>query len=506
MIMKKLFIDDFDLADRAGLQRIFHKAEKLPAPVVSPEFPWEIKTGREGVACPKVIYDEQDEIYKMWYWSSVDGLNNLYATSTDGISWNKPNLGLVSFNGSVENNLVQTPARIGPGAVLYNPESVAAEGDDKLFKTVSWLPSSQLKQRYIPIFSGDGLKWHAPENIDQEPGISGPGVGDTGTVMQIGRSFPLERDDVPGRYVAFPRLNAKVGRWDRRSVGMTACNTTPNRNRLMLDWPVPVLVLAPDFLDDEMARERLKSAYADKVIHYSDPLDHRCEFYTMQPWSVGDVFLGVVYVFDVSMNMDKRGAWNQHGIMEIQLVYSRDLVHWDRLGNRQPWIGRGAPGTFDDTIVHFASTPVQIGDKMYIYYTGTNIPHPTVNHERLNQIVQQIKAGKRHATQHIGCAVFRPDGYVSLAAQGQKGSVLTKPFVLNYDTLHVNTKTETGKLTVTVCDDRGTPIDGFVSSPISGDFVDKAVVFSRPLQQLDQKAISLKFDLEDGQLFSYTLA
>ncbi|MCG3771006.1 MAG: hypothetical protein JW384_02186 [Nitrosomonadaceae bacterium] len=389
--------------------------------------------------------------------------------------------------------------------MIYSPEGAMAEGEDKLYRTMSWVPSEKLAQRYIPIFSADGLRWHAPENADEEPGISGRGVGDTGTMMLADDRLPMSRDDLPGRYVAFPRVHVRVGRWNRRSVGMIACNSTHNRKRIMLDWPHPALVLAPDFIDDEMARIRLAQAYKDGITHFDDPNDHHCEFYTMQPWRVGDVFVGAVYIFDISMNMDKRGAWNQHGIMEIQLVHSRDLVHWDRLGDRQPWIARGEQGSMDDSIVHYSSIPVQIGDQMFVYYSANNVPHPTVDQTIVSQISQQVLAGTRHAIGHVGCATFRPDGYISLEAGDAPGKVSTKVFTLKGEHLSLNVDAGSGEITVAVCGEDVRLLEGFVCEPIRSNTLDSTVVFPNSLEKLKGTRVSFEFSLRNSSIYSYTI-
>ena len=56
-------------------------------PVISPTEPWE----KAAVMCPDVIWDEEEQIYKMWYSGGEqyepDAIG--YATSKDGIHWNK---------------------------------------------------------------------------------------------------------------------------------------------------------------------------------------------------------------------------------------------------------------------------------------------------------------------------------------------------------------------------------------------------------------------------------
>ena len=92
---RQLFVDDF-LIEETTLSPEYHKAKKFEGnPILFPEKPWEIE--QSPVACPKsggVWYDEEDKIFKMWY--EGGWLRNMcYATSKDGIHWERPNLGIV---------------------------------------------------------------------------------------------------------------------------------------------------------------------------------------------------------------------------------------------------------------------------------------------------------------------------------------------------------------------------------------------------------------------------
>lgn len=89
---RQLFVDDF-LIEKTDLAVTYHKARKYEGnPILYPEKPWEIE--QSPVACPKsggVWYDEEEKIFKMWY--EGGWLHNLcYATSTDGIHWDRPAL------------------------------------------------------------------------------------------------------------------------------------------------------------------------------------------------------------------------------------------------------------------------------------------------------------------------------------------------------------------------------------------------------------------------------
>lgn len=89
---RQLFVDDFLIED-TSLSPEYHKAVKYSVnPVLKPETEWEI--AQSPVACPKsggVWYDEDEKIFKMWY--EAGWLRNMcYATSKDGIFWERPSL------------------------------------------------------------------------------------------------------------------------------------------------------------------------------------------------------------------------------------------------------------------------------------------------------------------------------------------------------------------------------------------------------------------------------
>ena len=91
-IGRQLFVDDF-LIEKTSLQRRFHTPEYHEEPVIHPEKPWENQR-RGWFAAPfsgGAWYDPEDELFKMWY--TAGWLASMcYATSKDGIHWEKPNL------------------------------------------------------------------------------------------------------------------------------------------------------------------------------------------------------------------------------------------------------------------------------------------------------------------------------------------------------------------------------------------------------------------------------
>jgi len=85
---RQLFVDDF-LIEESTLKRTFHQPEIYKEPVIKPE---EKKAGMyaapfSGGAC----YDPADKLFKLWY-TRVRPHATCYATSKDGIHWEKPEL------------------------------------------------------------------------------------------------------------------------------------------------------------------------------------------------------------------------------------------------------------------------------------------------------------------------------------------------------------------------------------------------------------------------------
>ncbi|MBI3942549.1 MAG: hypothetical protein HY326_06000, partial [Chloroflexi bacterium] len=119
---KQLFVDDYLIERMTDAKQILNPAEKVGHnPVVRPDSPWE----GNYMALSHVIFDQQDQIFKMWYStasysahrgpdgkvvfegpSDYDPSRICLATSTDGLHWEKPLLGLVEFQGSRQNNIV----------------------------------------------------------------------------------------------------------------------------------------------------------------------------------------------------------------------------------------------------------------------------------------------------------------------------------------------------------------------------------------------------------------
>ena len=141
--------------------------------VIAPEFPWE--TG--GIQISQLLQTED----KIMAWGHCIPGGACYFESTDGITWERPKLGLRDYDGNKENNL--TPGN-PPGAVFLDPnappeERFKAADDAEIpasridFKTYDrpWsVMATELTSDAIHVIHGfvspDGIRWtQIPEPI-----------------------------------------------------------------------------------------------------------------------------------------------------------------------------------------------------------------------------------------------------------------------------------------------------------------------------------------------------
>lgn len=147
---RQLFVDDFLIANTT-LKRTYHQADYYEHnPVLKPDKPWETQTKPNPCAMVfsgGVWYDPRDARFKMWYMSGyVAGTG--YATSQDGIHWEKPELDV--FPGT---NLIQKGWRDSATVWLDHHTADPAQR----FK-MAWYVDGRLSLSTSP----DGIHWTEP--------------------------------------------------------------------------------------------------------------------------------------------------------------------------------------------------------------------------------------------------------------------------------------------------------------------------------------------------------
>ena len=182
---KQLFLDDYLIESMTDAKRGVNPAVKVDHnPVLRAERPWE----GNHLAGGKVIYDEAEGLFKMWYTGTnlrVDperkkggawGIQLLgedepvkcLATSEDGIHWERPTLGLVEFQGSKENNILP------PGAMTPTFRDAHETDPSKRYKHLNWTKDTTAPMVGDLYYSPDGFEWTPYEGnpiIDTTPAI-----------------------------------------------------------------------------------------------------------------------------------------------------------------------------------------------------------------------------------------------------------------------------------------------------------------------------------------------
>ena len=178
---KNLFVNDDQIELMEHVTRTLHTPVFNAAnPVLPPEKPWE---GSVILQPGTVIYDEEDHIFKMWYNSlatrSKPDIHEFvcYATSTDGIHWTRPDLGLVEFHGSKDNNIVLQ----WTSWTLSVIKDAYASDPSRRYKLAYWNNYDRETKGMWVAFSPDGIHW-SPE--EHNPVVPMTASGDTFSVMQ----------------------------------------------------------------------------------------------------------------------------------------------------------------------------------------------------------------------------------------------------------------------------------------------------------------------------------
>ena len=100
---------------------------------------------------------------------------------------------------------------------------------------------------------------------------------------------------------------------------------------------------------------------------------------------------------------------------------------------------------------------------------------------------------------------LRQDGFRSLRAPWRVGRALTKPVMLRGDALSLNFATSAqGYVRLRVCDPAGKPLEGFDSGFLFGDSLDRAVTFEGSLKVCRDTPVRLEFMMSDADLYSMT--
>ena len=469
------FFDDWLIESMEGAALRLHH----PVPrEVALEFnrPWEGTTH----GYPSVFQD--GDTYRLYYrgsnwdtearlWSHVVAC---LAESTDGISWERPDLGLFEFEGSRRNNIILAPpASLDEGRPLddffvfkdENPEAP----DSQRYKGICDVNWKAWGGGIMGFASPDGLHW---KRVQERPVI----IDDK---QYDGPQGPAFWDSHRGEYRAYLRAWAagdgeEVPQLKHIPEDLYVQLEQPEADRFQ--WRTVRYATSKDFI--HWTRPAL--------VQFDVPLSMDEQLYTngVHPYfRAPHIYIG----------LPKRFAPFRHKILEQNpgvsdggFMTSRDGVHWKLW--REAFI---RPGLDQKNWVNRNNLPafgiLETGPGEISVYWGEHNKDKTCRFRR---------------------GTIRTDGFVSVNAGYGGGELVTRPLTFEGRELVINYSTSAfGSVRVELQDEAGSALDGYAlnQSPVLyGDAIEHTVSWeSGPdVSALAGRPVRLRFALTDADLYS----
>ena len=425
---RQLFIDRRFIAASEGLSLVMEKPTKAGV-VLRADRPWE---AAQLGAYSTIIHEHGQ--FRLWY-DCIASLHPrevryvAYATSSDGVSWEKKPLGSFEFAGSRVNNVL---FEMTEGAVFVDPHGPP----EQRYKYLGMLPGKGLGVNTSP----DGLHWQ----LAASPVF--PFTCDTQNMAfwddRIGRYVAYLRNWTPLRAVSRVEMDDIMAPWPYRR------DLPPNRA-----WGDHV----PPPLGEEVP----------VVFHYDeqDPpdSDHYTPCVVKYPWAADAYFM-----FPAAYQHyppPPQGRYGNDGPLEIQMAASRDGVSWSRV-DRSAFIPLGQPGSGEEGCLYAFPSLVRVGDELWLYYTAYPLTHGAP-YEPYSGTMRRV--------------VLRLDGFVAAAFAWTGGSLVTPPLRFSGDRLELNLDTGAlGRAQVELVGPDDQPLPGYTLAdcdPIVGNYVHRLVTW-----------------------------
>ena len=496
---RELFVDDF------LIDRLIGKAELQmhhPTPkniVLETNEPW------EGNGTNYVTVFKDGTKYRMYYrashYSYLEGKDRpshrdlyCYAESNDGISWEKPELGLFSWNGSKKNNIILDEGNENFAPFLDTNPLCSADAKYKA------LGVRGRKHGLYAFKSVDGIRWNL---MDTLPVIT-KGAFDSQNLAFW--------DAVRGEYRGYHRDFRVKGDVDLINSGAIVgrdirTETSPD----FLKWTDPMFLNYTANVDP--GNHNTVSATVKGTTNKGYPSGRVSELYTNQIipyYRAPQLLIGfptryidrgwtesakVLPRYDYRQVRAKDSRREGTAVTEGMLMSSRDRDHfwiWPEafirpgLRNRNTWFYGDMYQCWG--LVETRSEIDDAPSEISLYTTERTL---------------QEKGGI------IRRYIIRLDGFVSLHAPLAGGEVVTKPITFSGNQLFMNLSTSAaGSVRVEIQNSEGLPLPGFMLADcyeIYGDNLERAVGWkgNPDLTALNGKTVRLRFVIKDADIYSF---
>jgi hypothetical protein len=506
-----LLLGEPTVARAKHLTQRFFPAQKHPAnPVIRRTEKW------EGVGPyvwgNRLMRDHTSGELRLWY-IAYDFNGNFYrwgyATSRDGLQWNKPDLGVEQFEGAPARNCLPLGPHPEKGTRTIARDPRPETPPDRRYLGVRFTYEGEFVS-----FSPDGIHWveHPSNPVWFVP-------SDIIHVMW---------DDRRQKFIAFYKVWELKGRevlGPKEGTPFVAHLPTFESKDLgngTTEFQGPCITFRPPGTSEVQKRKfvlrsgkqgaddgggtslsgewnaRRVQAFAESQdgIHWTneqvvlradaqDPPTANIQYLFVIPY--GGYYLGFLTLHD------------EAGHFRIQFAWSGDGIAWHRPA-RAPWLDVGPEKAFDCGMVLGPADPIFWEKEMWFPYGGFPIRHDSK---------------ETNWESAIGMATMRTDGFAAWEAGTESGELVTQPFRCDGDRLFVNAAAQTGSLAVEVLDEKGDPVEGFearacraVTTDTIANERDGWIQWqeAKDLRRMQGKLIRLRFTLQNAALYSFRLA
>ncbi|MHC4879260.1 MAG: hypothetical protein ACYTGL_22625 [Planctomycetota bacterium] len=447
----QLFCDDLLIDSKDGVRHRLHQPRKANdgQPVLLLDQPWE----ELGTPILGTVLRDNGR-FRLWYRGGGRGPTGgiwCYAESDDGLAWKKPSLGLLEHEGSRANNIY----------VIGQPQAftpfVDPNEDDPTRRYKSAINSPRIDTALAS--SRDGLRWKA---YRQGAAITGRA---SDTISQV------LWDPFAEVYRLYTRTDygtARTGevRGTRDMVAAADSDLSdPASWHTVREW-----CLGWERGDSDYHRQR--------------------QLYSVNGFVHAGVQFALIWTLETG----------DGETMNARLATTRGDRPWDlrwTYGD-QPLIPRGEPGRFDCHWIQPAPGIVTWKDRHWLYYVGLARTHAGQWSPKLTG----PKGG-------IGLATIRRDGFISVYAGPQEGTLTTRPLKFDGKRLAINAvTTATGSVRVEIQNAAGQPLRGFSladCTPFNGDDLNGIIRWNNnsTINSLAGQTVRLRFVMKDADVYAF---
>ena len=469
---RELFLDRVLIQNITGQAELrLHHPERCEIALVH-DAPWE--GNGSGYHTVFKDGDRYRMYYKAWHIAQGGDVKNpvviCYAESKDGIQWEKPDLGLVEYNGSKKNNIILHKVQ-NYGCHDFSPfiDTNPSVTEDRRYKAIGYVLGQKQPKGLYGFTSVDGIHWDL--------------VQDDFILMDEGWVFDTQNiafwSEIEQQYVMYYRKAVD----DVRNIARAVSND-------FIHWKKEGIL---DF--QNRGPEKSQQFYTNQIRPYHRAPHLYIGFpsrYCDRGWITATDALPSP---DLRRNRAKGNTRYGSAVSDAVLICSRDglsFYRWDEAFLR-PGLRTQHNWAYGDNYIawHVVETAPISDDQpaelsLYAtesYFTGTM--------SRLRRYV------------------LRLDGFASIYAPGEGGEVVTKPIQFKGNNLSLNFSTSAaGNIYVEIQNTNGQAIPGFKRDDcqeVFGDALEYSVKWTPDsnLKSLEGQAIRLCFILREADVFSF---